>query len=76
MPKSDEEIITSYGSLKEKVNVIPATDRSMVLCNTRDNIIICWVYLTKGDSYNALPEMLDSLKRIILKTVENIEYGG
>ncbi len=75
MPKSDKEIITSYGSLKEKVNVIPDTDRSMVICNSRDNIIICWVYLTEGDSDDALPEMMDSLKRIILKTVENIEYG-
>ncbi len=76
MPKSIEDIITSYGRLEERVNIFGPTSRSLVLCNSYGNIITCWMYVGGSDYAGALPDMLDILKKVIRSTVENIEYSG
>ncbi len=73
MPKSIEDIITSYGRLMEKSNAPELHDRALVLCNSYGNIITCWVLIKKDDYDGAMPDMLDILKMIVLNVVNTIE---
>ncbi len=73
MPKSDKEIITSYGILEERVSISVMNSQALVFCNPRNKAIIYWVYISEDDHDHAMPEMMTNLKNIIFDAVRDIE---